>query len=156
VIERRSTSPLVDFKLLLNRGIPPADLMIMIVGLSMFLVFQTIPILVRNLPPFGFEGDVISTTRVQLPFAIILLVFGPTSGFMISKVGSAKSIIIGTIISAAGFFGLFLFHSTEFMLATNLEIISVGLSLTAIGAQNMIVLNTPTQNSGMSPGMVAQ
>jgi Family of unknown function (DUF5519)/Major Facilitator Superfamily len=155
VIERRSTSPLVDFKLLLNRGILPADLMIMIVGLSMFLVFQTIPILVRNPPPFGFGGDAISTTRVQLPFAIILLVFGPTSGFIISKVGSAKSIIIGTIISATGFFGLFLLHSTEFMLATNLGIISVGLSLTAIGAQNTIVLNTPRQNSGMSLGMAS-
>jgi MFS family permease len=77
VIERRSTSPLVDFKLLLSRGILPANIVILIVGLSLFLVFQTIPILVRNPPPFGFGGDVISTTRVQLPFALILLVFGP-------------------------------------------------------------------------------
>jgi MFS family permease len=155
IIERRSTSPLVDFKLLLSRGILPADIMIMIVGLSMFLVFQTIPILVRNPLPFGFGGDAISTTRVQLPFAIVLLVFGPLSGFIISKVGSAKSIIIGTITSAAGFFGLFLFHSTEFLVSTNLGILSVGLSLTAIGAQNTIVLNTPRQSSGISLGMAS-
>ena len=71
VIERRSTSPLVDFKLLLSRGILPADIMILIVGLSMFLVFQTIPILVINPPPFGFGGDAISTTRIQLPFALV-------------------------------------------------------------------------------------
>src|SRR5919108_4647843 len=76
IIERRSTSPLIDFKVLLSRGILPADIMILIVGLSMFLVFQTIPILVRNPPPFGFGGDVISTTRVQLPFALVLLIFG--------------------------------------------------------------------------------
>ena len=43
IIERRSTSPLIDFKVLLSRGILPADIMILIVGLSMFLVFQTIP-----------------------------------------------------------------------------------------------------------------
>jgi hypothetical protein len=42
-------------------------------------------------------------------------VFGPTSGFIISKVGSTKSIIVGTVISAVGFFGLFSFHATEFM-----------------------------------------
>jgi MFS family permease len=129
--------------------------MILIVGLSMFLVFQTIPILVRNPPPFGFGGDVISTTRVQLPFALVLLIFGPASGFIISKVGSAKSIIIGTVISAVGFFGLFSFHSTEFMLSANLGIVSVGLSLTAIGAQNTIVLNTPRQSSGISLGMAS-
>jgi ABC-type methionine transport system permease subunit len=75
--------------------------MIMIVGLSMFLVFQTIPILVRNPPPFGFGGDAINTTRVQLPFAIVLVVFGPLSDIIISKVGTTKSIIIGTITSAA-------------------------------------------------------
>ena len=154
LIERRSTPPLIDFKLLLNRGIP-ADIMILIVGLSIFLVFQTIPILVTNPPPFGFGGDAISTTRVQLPFAIVLLVFGPASGFIISKVGSTKSIIIGTVISAAGFFGLFLFHSTEFLLSANLGIVSVGLSLTAIGAQNTIVLNTPRQSSGISLGMAS-
>ncbi len=155
VIERRSTSPLVDFKLLLSRGILPADIMILIVGLSMFLVFQTIPILVINPPPFGFGGDAISTTRIQLPFALVLLVFGPASGFIISKVGSGKSIIIGTVISTVGFFGLFSFHSSEFMLSANLGIVSVGLSLTAIGAQNTIVLNTPRQSSGISLGMAS-
>ena len=48
----------------------------------MFMVFQTIPILVRNPPPLGFGEDAISTGNIQLPFAVILLVFGPTSGFI--------------------------------------------------------------------------
>lgn len=155
VIERRSKSPLIDFNILLNRDIFPAYIMILIVGLSLFLVFQTIPILVRNPPPFGFGGDAISTTRVQLPFALILLVFGPASGFIISKVGTTTSLIIGTVISTVGFFGLFSFHSSEFMLSVNLGILSVGLSFTAIGAQNTIVLNTPRQSSGISLGIAS-
>ncbi len=155
IIERRSTSPLVDFKLLLSRGILPADIIIMIVGLSMFLVFQTIPILVTNPPPYGFGGDAISTTRVQLPFALILLVFGPASGFIITKVGTSKSLIIGTVISTVGFFWLFSFHSSEFILSAGLGILSVGLSFTGIGAQNTIVLNTPRQSSGISLGMAS-
>lgn len=129
--------------------------MILIVGLSLLLVFQTIPILVRNPPPVGFGGDAMRTTRVQLPFALILLIFGPASGFIISKVGTAKSLIIGTVIGTVGFFGLFSFHSTEFMLSVNLGILSVGLSFTAIGAQNTIVLNTPRQSSGISLGIAS-
>ena len=155
VIERRSKSPLIDFKILLDRSIFPAYIMILIVGLSLFLVFQTIPILVGNPPPVGFGGDAISTTRVQLPFALILLVFGPASGFIISKVGTSKSLIIGTVISTIGFFGLFSFHASEFMLSVNLAILSVGLSFTAIGAQNIIVLNTPRQSSGISLGIAS-
>src|SRR5919199_3344269 len=71
VIEKRAKYPLVDFRLMLNKSILPANLIIMLVGLSMFMVFQTIPILVRNPEPVGFGEDAISTGKVQLPFALI-------------------------------------------------------------------------------------
>jgi hypothetical protein len=47
LLEKRSTNPLVDFRLLLHKTVLPANLIIMIVGFSMFMVFQTIPILAR-------------------------------------------------------------------------------------------------------------
>jgi MFS family permease len=153
IIERRSKHPLVDFRLMLNKSILPANLIIMIVGMSMFMVFQTIPILVRNPEPIGFGENAISTGKVQLPFAIILLIFGPTSGFIISKLGSLKPIIAGTIITAIGFFGLLILHSTELLVSINLAILSTGLSLTSVGAMNVIILSTPIQFSGISLGM---
>ena len=153
IIERRAKYPLVDFRLMLNKSILPANLIIMIVGMSMFMVFQTIPILIRNPEPIGFGEDAISTGKVQLPFAIILLIFGPTSGFIISKLGSLKPIIAGTIITAIGFFSLLIFHSTEFLVSVNLAILSTGLSLTSVGAMNVIILSTPKQFSGISLGM---
>jgi MFS family permease len=153
VIEKRAKYPLVDFRLMLNKSILPANLIIMLVGLSMFMVFQTIPILVRNPEPAGFGEDAISTGKVQLPFALILLVFGPTSGFIISKLGSLKPIIFGTFITTAGFIGLLMFHGTELLVSTNLAILSTGLSLTSVGAMNVIILSTPKQFSGISLGM---
>jgi MFS family permease len=153
IIERRAKYPLVDFKLMLNKSIFPANLIIMLVGLSMFMVFQTVPILVRNPQPIGFGEDTISTGKVQLPFAIILLVFGPTSGFVVSKLGSLKPIIFGTFITAAAFIGLLMFHSTELLVSINLAILSSGLSLTSVGAMNVIILSTPRQFSGISLGM---
>jgi MFS family permease len=153
VIEKRAKYPLVDFRLMLNKSILPANLIIMLVGLSMFMVFQTIPILVRNPEPAGFGEDAISTGKVQLPFALILLVFGPTSGFIISKLGSLKPIIFGTFITTIGFTGLLVFHSTELFVSTNLAILSTGLSLTSVGAMNVIILSTPRQFSGISLGM---
>jgi MFS family permease len=153
VIEKRSPSPLVDFGLMLDRRILLANIMIMIVGFSMFIVFQTIPILVQNPQPVGFGGDPIDAAKVQVPFAFIFLVVGPASGVIISKLGSMKPLIIGTIVSAIGFFGTFLFHSTEFLLSTNLGILAAGISLSNVGAQNVIMLSTPRQNSGMSLGM---
>ena len=153
IIERKEKYPLVDFKLMLHKSILPANLIIMLVGFSMFMVFQTVPILVRNPEPFGFGEDAISAGKVQLPFAIVLLIFGPTSGFIVSKLGSLKPIIVGTFMTTAGFFGLLMFHSTELSVSANLGILSTGLSLTSVGAMNVIILSTPQQFSGISLGM---
>lgn len=152
-IESQEKYPLVDLKLMLNKAILPANLIIMLVGFSMFLVFQTIPILVRNPEPIGFGEDAISAGRIQLPFAIVLLIFGPTSGYIVSKVGSLRPVILGTTITSAGFLGLFLFHSSELLVSINLGILSTGLSLTSVGAMNVIILSTPRQFSGISLGM---
>ncbi len=153
IIERRAESPLINFKILLHKSILPANIMVMIVGLSMFMVFQTIPVLVRSPAPLGFGEDPLTTANVQLPFALVLLIFGPTSGFIISKLGSVKPIIAGSIIATLGFSSLYLYHSTESLVAMNLAILSTGLSLTNVGAMNIVMLSTPRQDSGVSLGM---
>jgi MFS family permease len=153
VVERRSKEPLVDLRLIVHKVILPANLIIMVVGFSMFMVFQTIPVLVRNPTPLGFGGDAAAVGYTQLPFAIVLLVFGPTSGLIVSKLGSVKPIIMGTAITAAGFFGLVAFHEGWAAVAVNLAILSTGLSLTNVGAMNVTILATPSEFIGMSLGM---
>jgi MFS family permease len=155
LVEKRSASPLFDFNLMLNKRILLPTLMIIFVGFSMFIVFQTIPILVENPQPVGFGGDPISAANVQLPFALVFLVFGPASGLLISKLGSKKPVILGTVVGCIGFISIVIFHSTEFLLSLNLAIISIGLALTNVGAQNVIILSIPRQNSGASLGMTS-
>ena len=70
--ERRAEFPLIDFKIFLQPTILFSSLIIMIVGMSMFMVFQTIPILVQTPQPIGFGENSVDTGRVQLPFAIVL------------------------------------------------------------------------------------
>ena len=152
-IERKEKNPLVDLKLVLNKAILPANLIILIVGLSNFMIFQTIPILVRNPEPLGFGADAISTGSIQLPFALVFLIFGPTSGFIISKLGSLKPIIFGTIIMTISFICLLLFHSTEMQVSVNLGLLATGLSFAGVGAMNVIILATPGEYSGISLGI---
>jgi MFS family permease len=155
LVEKRSASPLFNYSLMSNKRILLATLIIIIVGFSMFIVFQTIPILVENPKPVGFGGDPISAANVQLPFALVFLVFGPVSGLLISKLGSMKPIMVGTVLGSIGFFIIVTSHSTELSLSINLAIISVGLALSNVGAQNVIILSIPRQNSGASLGMTS-
>ncbi len=153
-IERRTKSPLIDFKLLSNKIILPANILLLISFLAMFMIYQTIPILVTSPAPVGgFEGDALTTANIQLPFMIVFLLFAPSSGFIISRLGNIKPTLIGSIISTIGFFSILLFHSTESMVAGTLAIIATGLSLTQVGGFNTILESTPRQFSGISLGM---
>ncbi|MDQ5843490.1 MAG: MFS transporter, partial [Thermoproteota archaeon] len=54
VAERRAIHPLIDLKLLRNKILLFTNIMMIILGFSMFMVFQTIPILAESPPPIGF------------------------------------------------------------------------------------------------------
>jgi MFS family permease len=153
IVERRSRSPLVNFQLLTNNTILSANIILVIAFLSMFTVFQTIPVLVRSPQPFGFGESVITTANIQLPFMIVFLLFAPSSGFIVSKLGNVKPTIIGSIVSAVGFFSLLMFHSNGILVATNLAVIAGGLSLMQVGGFDIVLQSTPRKFSGISLGM---
>jgi MFS family permease len=153
IVEKRSTSPLINLKLLTNRILLPANIVMMILGITMFMVYQSVPILVRSPEPVGFGGDAVTTANVQLPFIIILLIIAPSSGFIMSRLGNLKPTLAGSLISTIGFFSLFIFHSTQLLVATNLAVIAAGISLTQVGIFDITMKSTPKQFSGISLGM---
>jgi MFS family permease len=153
LIERRASSPLIELSLMTHKILLLANIIILIFGMTMFMVYQTIPILVRSPHPLGFGGDAVSSAMVQLPFMIVFLIFAPSSGFIVSKIGNLKPTVAGTIIMTIGFFSLFMFHSTEFIVAINLAIVASGISLIQVGAFNITMEYTPMQFSGVSLGM---
>ncbi len=154
IIEKKVSSPLLDLKLMTHKMILPATIILMMVFLCMFMVYQTVPIMVRSPQPLGFGGDAVVTASVQLPFMIVLLIGTIMSGFILNKVGNTKLTLLGTIISAIGFFSLLLFHSTESMVSVTLAIISAGLSLSITGGFNVVLLSAPIQATGIALGMV--
>jgi MFS family permease len=153
VIEKKVSSPLLDLKLMTHKMILPATIILMMVFLCMFMVYQTIPIMVRSPQPLGFGGDALVTASVQLPFMIVLLIGTIMSGFILNKVGNTRLTLLGTIISTIGFFSLLLFHSTEFMVSVTLAIIAAGLSLSITGGFNVVLLSAPIQATGIALGM---
>jgi len=153
IIERRATSPLIELSLMTHKILLPANMLILIFGITMLMVYQTTPILVRSPQPLGFGGDAVASATVQLPFMIVILIFAPSSGFIVSKIGNLKPTIAGSIIMTIGFFSLFMFHSTEFMVAINLAIVAAGISLIQVGAFNITMEYTPLRFSGVSLGM---
>lgn len=153
VVERKAQSPLIPLNLLANKILLPANIILLVFGVTMFMVYQTIPILVTSPLPLGFGGDAMDSAYIQLPFMVVFLLFAPSSGFIVSKIGNFKPIIVGSITTTVGFLVLSVFHSTVPMVAINLVMISAGLSLVNVGAFNVVLQYTPRQFSGVSIGI---
>ena len=153
IIEKRVHSPLLDFKIMTSKSFLPSTIILMLVFMSIFMVYLTVPVLVRSPEPLGFGGDAVAVAGVQLPFMIVLLIGTIMSGFILNRVKNTKLTLIGTVISAVGFFILFMFHSTESMVSIGLAILAAGLSLSITGAFNVILLSVPMQVTGIALGM---
>ncbi|MGQ0795491.1 MAG: MFS transporter [Nitrosopumilaceae archaeon] len=153
VIEKKTRVPLLDFKLMKSRSFLPPTIILMLVFLSIFTVYLTVPVMVRSPAPFGFGGDALAVASVQLPFMIVFLIMTVVSGIILNKVKNTKLTMIGTVISTIGFLFLVMFHSTEIMVAVGLTIIAAGLSLSTAGGFNLILVSVPMQMAGIALGM---
>ena len=153
LFQRRTHIPLIDINLLKDRILLPTNILLMTIGISMFMIYQTISILIRNPPPAGFGGSAIDAANVQLPFMIISLIISVLSGFLVSRFGNIKPTIIGSVISVIGFSSLLMYHSTEFEIIINLSIIAGGLSLAEVGGFNITLVSVSPKVSGISMGI---
>lgn len=152
-IEKRAHSPLLDFKIMTSKSFLLPTIILMLVFMSIFMVYLTIPAMVRSPEPFGFGGNAIAVASVQLPFMIVLLVGTITSGFILNRVKNTKLMLVGTAISTIGFFVLLNFHSTENMVSIGLTVLAAGLALSISGGFNVILLSVPIQVTGIALGM---
>lgn len=153
IIERKTDLPLIDLKLMANKLFITPIIILMFVSMSIFMVYQTIPVMVRSPVPLGFGGDAMASANIQLPFMIILFIGTIISGFLLNKVGNIRLLVLGTMISTIGFLCLLMLHSTGFMVSIGLAIISCGLSLSIAGVFNVILLSVPMDVTGIALGM---
>jgi MFS family permease len=153
IVERRSSLPLINLNLITIKPVLLTNIIILIWGIGTFTIFQTIPVLVRTPIPLGIGGNVLDVVYLTLPFSIMSLIFGPTSGFIISKIGSFKVILTGAVITTFGFFSILILHTNAIQIALNLAIIGSGLSLLNVGQININTTSTPIKFIGISFGV---
>jgi MFS family permease len=152
-IENKAISPLIDFKLILNKVLLSANFLRMISGLFMFTILNTMPILIRNPEPLGFGESAINTAYIIIPFMTAYLIIGLSSGIILSKLGNIKVILIGSIICTIGFTLLVFFFHSLILLLSGLAILGIGSQMLHQGAININLVSTPKNQTGISFGI---
>ncbi|MBD0360261.1 MAG: MFS transporter, partial [Nitrososphaeraceae archaeon] len=152
-VERKAASPLIDLKLISNKIILSVNIMFIILETSKLMIYLTIPILIRAPSPVGFDGNAIEAGMVQNTFMLVFLAFAPIVGFIIDKFGNIKPLLIGSMASHIGYFGMLAYHLLELSKIANLPIISIGHTLISSAGWNILLRTTPVQFTGVSVGM---
>ena len=152
---KRNKNPVISLGIFKQKILLFTNIILMISGLTTFMIYQMLPILIRNPFPVGFEGDAIKVVEIQLPFMIVLFLVSVFSGFLVSKLGNIKPTLLGSMISLLGFFSIFFFHFSEFVIIVNLVIIGIGISFLQVGGFNIITASTPKKLIEISVGVTS-
>ncbi|MDT5028661.1 MAG: hypothetical protein QOE61_5087, partial [Micromonosporaceae bacterium] len=105
VVELRVREPLIDMRLMANRGVWATDLVALVLGFAMFGTFVLVPTLLE-LPAatgYGFGKTVSEAGLFLLPTVLMMIVFGPLAGLLDRRFGPKVPMFLG-VVSVTGAF----------------------------------------------------
>ena len=156
LVERRAGEPIMRPSLFRSRGILGANVVALFVGMTMFMVFQTLPFFLMTPRPagglFGLE-DTLQVGIYMMPNAISTLIFSAIGGMQARRTGAFKVLIAGMATMSVGFVSLIFLHSTFLELALSQVILGAGIALCMVSLVNAVVESCPKSEFGVASGM---
>lgn len=147
VLEQKGESPLFRLSLFGSRGFTIGLTTLTIVSLGQFGIFFIMPIFLQTV----LRLNAFQTGLVFLWSSLSILIFGPASGFISSRIGPKWLITVGMFALAAGTFLLrqtISTTSTGFSLGPPLVLFGVGIGMASAQLTNTILSAVPTAVSG--------
>jgi MFS family permease len=90
-----------------------------------------------------------------LPQTVTAFVLGLVAGRMAQRVGSRNVLVIGSVLSAAGYLAFALVHEARWEIYLVSALIGTGLGLAFAAMSNLIVAAVPQEQTGVASGMNA-
>ena len=151
--ERVTAEPMFDLKRFRERNIGLGYLAAALVGLSLFVAFVTLTILVE-VPVIGLGRSILDFGIASLPTTLVMLTVAPLVGQAISRYGPRPMMILGGLVSLSGFLLLFEFHATYTELVVEAIPTFAGLVTILVATTNVIVLSARKGETGIQTGML--
>jgi MFS family permease len=153
--EARTPMPLVDMGMMRRRAVWTTNLAALVFGFGMFSSFVLVPEFVE-LPKstgFGFGASVTQAGVYMVPATAGMLIAGPISGRLSTTVGSKLPLLLGSLISAAGFSVLAFAHEAGWEIYLAMLMMGIGIGFAFAAMANLIVEAVPPEQTGVATGM---
>ncbi len=153
-IEKRAKTPMFDLSLFKNRIFSAGNETIFLNALSRGS-FTLVMVFYLQGPLMGFSP--LETGIFLIPMSIALSVFGPISGSVSDRIGYRKPVILGLIVSMAGFLLMTQIGSrvNEFQIILPLILIGSGMGIFASPNRSSIMNSVPVHERGIASGVSA-
>src|SRR4051794_14825191 len=153
--EARTPQPLVDMQMMRRRGVWTTNLTGLLVGFGMFGSFILIPQFVQAPAGagYGFNATVTQAGLFMLPSTAVMLVAGPISGLLGTRLGSRLPLLLGTLTAASAFVFLALAHSEHWHIYLGTALMGAGIGLAFAAMANLIVEAVDQTETGVATGM---
>ena len=150
--ETKVAEPLIRLDLLRIRNVLVANLVGLVSGIVMFLLFFAI-IYYAELPaPFGLTLGVVATGLTLAPATLAMLVAGPLAGRAVARFGPRPMLFVACISMGIGLSLFILNRATSLDLSLDLVFSLVGIVCVIIPIVNMISLSLPRETIGVGLG----
>jgi EmrB/QacA subfamily drug resistance transporter len=156
-LERRTREPLADIDALARPPVLLTNVATLLVGFGMFGSFVLIPTLAETPTSTGY-GLGLDATRAGLllvPGALAMLVFGPLSGIVGSRLGNKVPLSVGGFLTALGLALLAVAHGSQAEIILFSLVMSSGIGLAFAAMPNLIIEAVPAHQTGEATGFNA-
>jgi len=150
---RSKTEPIINISLLKIRNFMVANVVGILSGVALFLMFFMV-IYYSQLPkPYGLGLDIVSAGLTLAPATVVQLVVGPIIGRLTTRIGPKPILIFGSLISILGFYLLMINRAGPYEVTEDLVVSGSGIISLIIPIINMVAVSVPKEYITVSLGM---
>ncbi len=152
--EQRVRTPLVDLKMLRGRGVWTTNVVAVLVGWGMYSAFVLVPQQVEAPASAGGFGASVATAGLYLvPWTFALAIASSVSGRLSARFGSRLPLVIGCVVSTAGFVWLLDQHDQPWQILAASTALGAGTGFAFASMVNLVIESVGPEQTGVATGV---
>ena len=104
-VERRSSHPLIDLKMMRIPAVWTTNLVALMFGMGLYAIFAFLPEFLQtpSSAGYGFGASITESGLIVLPMSVSMFIFGSWSGRLSTRLGAKTVLVAGSVASIPAF-----------------------------------------------------
>jgi EmrB/QacA subfamily drug resistance transporter len=155
--EARSTTPLIDMKMMRIRTVWTTNVSSLLLSTGMFGMFLLLPQFTQTPSSvgYGFSASVVVSGLFLLPNSLCMLTVAPMTGRLTTRFGSKNLMVAGGVFSAVAYFLICVLHASPWQVMLSSLFLGIGVGLGFPAMSNLVVEAVPFEQTSVAAGMNA-